>query len=81
MLTFIKTTIVQPSYHIIIKKDYASAIIEDLQKLDAVEVLPDIAYDIPQWQIDEVLKRKKYYQQHPEELLSWEDAQKLIKTE
>lgn len=68
----------QSSYHIIIRKDYASAIKEDLQKPDAVEVLPDIAYDIPQWQIDEVRKRKKYYQQHPEELLSWEDAQKLI---
>jgi hypothetical protein len=43
----------------------------DLQKMHAIEV--------PQWQIDEVLKRKKYYQQHPEELMSWEDAQKMIK--
>ncbi len=71
----------QTSYHIIIKKEYASAIIEDLQKLDAVEVLPESAYEIPQWQIDEILKRKNYYQQHPEELISWENAQKMIKTD
>ncbi len=71
----------QPSYRIIIKKDYASAIIEDLQKLDAVEVLPESAYEVPHWQIEEIRKRKKYYKQHPEELISWEDAQKMIKTD
>ena len=71
----------QAKYHILIKKDYASAIIEDLQKLDAVELLPESDFDVPQWQIDEIRKRKKYYQQHPEELVSWEEAQKMIHTD
>lgn len=69
------------TYHLLIKKEYATAIIEDLQKLDAVEIIPDNVHDIPQWQIDEIRSRKKYYKEHPEELVSWEDAQKLIKTE
>jgi hypothetical protein len=71
----------QQSYHIIIKKEYASAVIEDLQKMDALEILPEDAYAVPQWQIDEVRKRKAYYQEHPEELLNWEDALKQIKTD
>lgn len=69
------------SYHIIIKKDYASAIIEDLQKLEAVEVIPESDVAVPQWQIDEVLKRKEYYQQHPEELIGWEEALKMLNAE
>ena len=75
---FIKNKEVPLSYHIIIKKEYASAVIEDLQKMDAVEVIPESAYSVPQWQIDEVRRRKQYYQEHPEELVSWEDAQKMI---
>ncbi len=68
----------QTTYHIIVKKEYASAIIEDLQKLDAVEIVPEAAIEIPHWQMEEVRKRKEYYQLHPEELVSWEDAQKQI---
>lgn len=55
----------QTTYHIVIKKEYAGDIIEDLQKMKAVEVLPDSAFEIPKWQIDEIRKRKKYYKQHP----------------
>ena len=73
--------IVPNTYHIVVKKKYATAIIEDLQKLDAVELLPDTAFQIPQWQIDEIRKRKAYYKQHPEELIDWDDAQKMIKTD
>jgi len=76
-----KRDVMQSSYHIIIKKEYASAVIEDLQKMDAVEVIPESAYEVPQWQIDEIRKRKLYYQQHPEELVAWEEAQKMIKTD
>ena len=72
---------VSASYHIIIKKDYASAIIEDLQKMDAVEVIPDGELAVPQWQIDEVRKRKEYYQQHPDELINWDDALKMLTAE
>ncbi len=69
------------TYHIIIKKEYASAVIEDLQKMDALEILPDEAYSVPQWQIDEVRRRKAYYQAHPEELMSCEAALKQIETD
>lgn len=69
------------SYHIIIKKDYASAIIEDLQKMEAVEVIPDDNIAVPQWQIDEVRIRKEYYKQHPEELIGWDDALKMLMAE
>ncbi|PQJ09973.1 hypothetical protein CJD36_014840 [Flavipsychrobacter stenotrophus] len=72
---------VQNTYHIVVKKEYASAIIEDLQKLDAVELIPESSFEIPHWQIEEVLKRKEYYKLHPEELVSWEDAQKMIKVD
>ena len=41
----------EETYHIRIKKDYASAIIKDLEKMDAVEVLhdDDIPNGILQW--------------------------------
>ena len=71
----------QTTYHIVIKKEYASAVLADLQKMKAVEVLPDTAFQIPQWQIDEIRKRKKYYSKHPDELIDWKDAQKMIKTD
>ena len=71
----------QTTYHILVKKEYASAIIEDLQKLDAVELLPDTAFQVPQWQIDEIRSRKENYKLHPEELIDWDEAQKIIKTD
>jgi len=69
----------QSIYHIRIKEEYAAAIIEDLKKKEGVEFLPaNEAFDIPQWQMDEVLKRKKYYKEHPEELISWEESEKML---
>jgi predicted transcriptional regulator len=41
-------------YHIKIKKEYASSIIEDLQQVDAIEIMEEI---IPEWQKQESLKR------------------------
>jgi hypothetical protein len=70
------------TYHIRIKKEYAVAVIEDLQKKDAVELMPEEkTFHVPQWQIDEIRKSKEYYKQHPEELISWEAAWKMIKTD
>lgn len=34
-------------YHIKIKKEYASALIEDLQQIDAIEIIEE---PIPEWQ-------------------------------
>lgn len=52
------------TYHIRIKKDYAVAVIEDLQKMKAVELLQD-KNDIPEWQKKEVRKRVKEVQKNP----------------
>jgi Mg/Co/Ni transporter MgtE len=41
------------TYHIKIKKEYASAILEDLQQVEAIEIVEDI----PEWQQEEALKR------------------------
>jgi Mg/Co/Ni transporter MgtE len=43
----------ETTYHIKIKKEYASAILEDLQQVEAIEIVEDI----PEWQQREVLKR------------------------
>ena len=69
------------TYHIRIKKEYAASLIEDLQKVDAVELVSDKEneIDIPQWQMDEVKRRIEYYDKNPHELISWEDARKRLK--
>jgi hypothetical protein len=60
-----------------IKKEYAAAIIKDLQKLDAIELLEEAP--IPDWQKKEVRKRLKDLQKNPSKALSWKDATKKIK--
>lgn len=69
----------QTTYHIRIKKEYAAAILEDLQKLDAVELLPGEELPIPEWQKKEVRKRIKDLQKNPDKVVSWEVASKKIK--
>ena len=55
------------TYHIRVKKEYATAVIEDLQKMDAVELVPEAeAFEVPQWQKEEVLRRIGEYKDHPE---------------
>ena len=62
------------TYHIRIKKEYAAAIIEDLRKKDAVELVPEEeAFDVPQWQKEEVRRRIEKYKNNPELLID-EDA-------
>lgn len=64
----------QETYHIRIKKEYAAAVIEDLRKNEAVELVPEEeAFDVPQWQQDEVRKRIDKYRMNPELLID-EDA-------
>ncbi len=67
------------TYHIRIKKSYAAAILKDLQKLDAVELLPEAGVEIPEWQKKEVRKRIREVQKTPAKAISWEQAQKKIK--
>jgi hypothetical protein len=67
------------SYHIRIKKSYAAAILQDLQKLDAIELLPESDIVIPESQKKEIRKRIKEMQKHPERLIPWEEARKKFK--
>ena len=60
-----------------IKKTYAAAIIKDLQKLDAVELLQEAP--VPEWQKKEVRKRLKDLQKNPAKAVSWTEATKKIK--
>lgn len=58
-------------YHIRIKKEYAAGVIEDLCKNDAVVLVSEEeAFDVPQWQKEEVRKRIEKYKQNPELLVS-----------
>ena len=60
-----------------IKKDYAAAIIKDLQKLDAIELLEEAP--VPEWQKKEVRTRLKDLQKNPLKAVSWNEAGKKIK--
>jgi hypothetical protein len=54
------------TYQITIKKDYASAILEELRLNDAIEFMPE---SIPQWQITETLKRLKKMKDNPSTMM------------
>lgn len=67
------------TYHIRIKKDYAEAIIADLQKKDALEFVPeDEAFEVPQWQKDEVRKRIEKYRNNKELLIDEESFLNML---
>lgn len=67
------------TYHIRIKKGYAAAVIEDLQKMDAVEFIADNSTDIPDWQMELGKKELKNIASGNTELLPWEEAKKQFK--
>ena len=66
-------------YFLRVKKDYASAIIEDLQKLDAVELLDADNNNIPEWQKKEVLARLQILEDDPASGVDWNTAINRIK--
>lgn len=63
--------------HIRIKKKYAAAIIKDLEKIDAVELLEEPP--VPGWQQKEVKKRLKNLKKDSSTAVSWVDGMKKIK--
>ncbi len=70
----------QKKYHIRIKKDYAVAVIEDLQKMDAVELLPDDnEFKIPDWQKELGREEVKKISNNPALLSDWEKARQAFK--
>ena len=62
-------------YYIKIKKEYASAIIEDLQLVKAIEILED---RVPEWQKEETMKRLKEMKENPSSVLSEKDFFKAL---
>ena len=67
------------TYHIRIKKDYASAVIEDRHKMDALEIVPeDEAFAVPKWQQDEVRRRLEKYKSNTELYMDEETFFSLI---
>lgn len=57
-------------YHIRIKKEYASAILEDLQQVEAIEIMEE---PIPEWQKQESLKRLVEMKANPSKAISEKD--------
>ncbi len=55
------------TYTINIKKEYASAIIEDLKQLDAIEIIED---SVPEWQKEESIKGLSEMKANPSSALS-----------
>jgi Mg/Co/Ni transporter MgtE len=56
------------TYHIKIKKEYVSAILEDLKQVEAIEIVEDI----PEWQQREALKRLAAMKLNPSNILTEE---------
>ena len=65
----------EPIYHIKIKKEYASAVIEDLKQADAIEIVEE---PIPEWQKKESLKRLEEMKQNPSTAISEKDFFKAL---
>ncbi|MGG7661002.1 addiction module protein [Dyadobacter sp. BHUBP1] len=67
------------TYHIRIKKEYAASVIEDLQKMDAVEIIKETDKEIVQdWQKTEVEQRIEKYRNNPELLIDEQEVFKML---
>lgn len=60
--------------HIRIKKDYAMAIIEDLQKMQAIELVGENDFAIPDWHQQLVKDELKKITDNPALLVNWDTA-------
>ena len=60
----------ETTYTIKIKKEYASAILEELKQVDAIEIIEE---PIPEWQKQESLKRLAEMKADPDSQISEED--------
>ena len=65
-------------YYIKIKKEYASALIEDLQQVDAIEIIEE---PIPEWQKKETLARLQKMKDDPSSTLSEDEFLKTLDEE
>ncbi len=65
------------TYYIRIKKNYASDVIKDLEKMNALELMEEPP--VPEWQKKEVRKRLKSVKKNSDKSVNWADATKKIK--
>ena len=65
-------------YHIKIKKEYVSAMLEDLQQTDAIEIIEN---ETPGWQMAEVVKRRQAIKENPSLLISEEEFFKALESD
>ena len=61
-----------------VRKDYASDVIKDLEKMHAVELLGSSDISVPQWQKDEVHTRLAAMNDGKDPGLDWETAMARI---
>jgi hypothetical protein len=66
-------------YHLRIKKDFAEVIIEDLQKMKAIELIEPKEDMIPEWQKKEVRKRIDESKQNPSILIDENTVFNMLK--
>ena len=58
------------AYHILIKKEYAAGVIEELCKNDAITLITEEeAFAVPEWQIKEVRRRIVDCNSKPESMI------------
>lgn len=63
-------------YHIKIIKDYAAAVIADLQKMEALEFIDENDLALPDWHVQLVQKELKKITDNPAMLVDWDTAKK-----
>ncbi|MFM2338957.1 MAG: hypothetical protein RL115_2150 [Bacteroidota bacterium] len=68
------------TYHIRIKKEYANAVIEDLQKMEAVELLIEAdTQEVPDWQMKLGKQELENIAIGKTELLNWAATKERLK--
>lgn len=75
----VKRNCMSDTYFLRIKKEYAEAVIQDLEKMDAVEVIDESNVTIPQWQVEKINAAKKNAMEHPSTLMDWDTIHQNIK--
>lgn len=70
------------TYHIKIKKEYAASLIEDLLKMDAIDLIKETQEEIVQdWHVAEVQQRIDKYQDRPDLLIDENEVFKMLDAE
>ncbi len=66
------------TYHVTIKKEYAEAVLADLEKMDAVQLSKEEVTEVPEWQKEAVRRTRKAIQENPSLLVDEKTAFKML---